>query len=216
MARGPASPGLAAGTCLPCRRLVIRSSAQRGPARHRIAGLLWVGEADRVPRDRRERPRLRSRERGDQCVRGDHQLSAPLMVRGDVRVADALAQRLPVDLGIPPGGGVAVPDVVQVDLGETGRRGERSGQTMRITGARQYPAIRCQPLRVNRPHRRRPLRLGLDAPLREQLRRPRPGRGPDRGPGRRGGWGNFGLKCARAVEITPPPRRGAEGDRACL
>jgi hypothetical protein len=46
-----------------------------------VAGLLWVGEADRVRRDRRERPRLRGREGEDQCVRGDHQLSAPLMVR---------------------------------------------------------------------------------------------------------------------------------------
>ena len=40
----------------------------------------------------------------------------------DVRVADALAQRLPVELRVAARGGVAVPDVVQVDLREIGRR----------------------------------------------------------------------------------------------
>jgi hypothetical protein len=42
----------------------------------------------------------------------------------DVRVADPLAQRLPVDLGIAARGCVAVAHVVQVDLRQPGRRGE--------------------------------------------------------------------------------------------
>jgi hypothetical protein len=41
-----------------------------------------------------------------------------------IRVADAVAQRLPVDLGVPASGGITVPDIVQVDLGQPGRRGE--------------------------------------------------------------------------------------------
>jgi hypothetical protein len=41
-----------------------------------------------------------------------------------VRVADAAAERLPVDLRIAARSGLAVADVVQVDLRETGRRGE--------------------------------------------------------------------------------------------
>jgi hypothetical protein len=39
-------------------------------------------------------------------------------------MSDAMAQCLPVDLGIAARSGVAVPDVVQVDLGQSGRRGE--------------------------------------------------------------------------------------------
>ena len=44
-----------------------------------------------------------------------------------VRMADALAERLPVDLRIAASRGVAVPDVVKVDLGKTGRRREPPG-----------------------------------------------------------------------------------------
>ena len=46
------------------------------------------------------------------------------MVNHHIRVADAMTQRLPVDLRIASCGGVAVPDVVQVDLGQTCGRGE--------------------------------------------------------------------------------------------
>jgi hypothetical protein len=54
------------------------------------------------------------------------QVGLDVLLHGErhVRVADAVAQRLPVDLGIASCGGVAVPYVVQVDLGQPGRRGE--------------------------------------------------------------------------------------------
>jgi hypothetical protein len=53
------------------------------------------------------------------------QVGLDVLLHGErhIRVADPLTQRLPVDLGIARSG-VAVPHVVQVDLGQPGRRGE--------------------------------------------------------------------------------------------
>src|ERR1700747_2715886 len=54
------------------------------------------------------------------------QVGLDILLHGErhIRVADAMAQRLPVDLGIASRGGVAVPYVVQVDLGQSRGRGE--------------------------------------------------------------------------------------------
>jgi hypothetical protein len=68
----------------------------------------------------------------DQLRQGGSDLSAGFQVgldillhgERDIRVSDPLTQRLPVDLGIAARGGVAVPDVVQVDLWQSGRRSE--------------------------------------------------------------------------------------------
>lgn len=57
------------------------------------------------------------------------------MVKGNIRVADPLAERLPVGFCIPTSGRVAAPDVVQVDLGQPGRRRqplEPAGDRVRV------------------------------------------------------------------------------------
>ena len=49
-------------------------------------------------------------------------------------MSDAMAQRLPVDLGIAAHRGVAVPDVVQVDLWQSGCRGELLNRCVIVSG----------------------------------------------------------------------------------
>ena len=54
------------------------------------------------------------------------QVGLDVLLHGErhVCVPDALAQRLPVDLGVPARGRVAVPHVMQIDRRQPGRRGE--------------------------------------------------------------------------------------------
>ena len=58
----------------------------------------------------------------------------------DIRVSDPLTQRLPVDLGIAACGGVAVTDVVQVDLWQSGRRGELLERRVIVSGCGGLPS----------------------------------------------------------------------------
>ena len=58
---------------------------------------------------------------GDLPVSVEVCLHVLLHGEGDIGMADPLAERLPVDLRIPAGRGIAVPHVMKIDLRGTGR-----------------------------------------------------------------------------------------------
>src|SRR5215467_268434 len=71
-----------------------------------------------------------------------------------VSVAYPVAECLPVDLRLAPGGGVAVPHVMQVDLREPGRSGERveaAGDRVRVRWPTVLPAEQQAVIGVVRP-----------------------------------------------------------------